>query len=334
MSSSGQILLPKDFDVNKINFGSLKTLESGGKTLYINYNKDKFIVQTPEMHIPFGLSNSNDFNRSKNQEIDRPDKWYFDLSFRDMENRPMLQQFFKMMEEMDEKVLDAALQNSQAWFKKKHTNKDVLRELYTPLLKYGKDKDTGDRLPYPPTVKVNLPFANGDFVPDVFDNKKNKIRLADVETKGAKAAVIMQCTGMWIVSGRFGCTWKALQVRISPPSSLKEFAFAPTEEDELNMEESDVDEDAPSNAKPASSSGRGKGGENNAAEPSSNKPPRTIESSDDEDQGAANPGGAGDIENDEDDDIKAQGGGAGAMDEDDEDDLEPPPSKPSAKGGR
>lgn len=246
--SREQIVLPKDFDINKVSFGNLKTLESGGKSLYLNYAKEKFIVQTPEMVIPFGINNSNSFIKGGAEESGKPDKWSFDLSFKGLENRPLLQHFKTMLETIDEKIVETACSNAQAWLKKKDATKAIIQEFYTPTLKYGKDKDTGERLDFPPTVKVNLPFDNNkkEFTMDVFDNKKNKVNLSDIEVKGAKAAVIMQCMGVWIVSGRFGCTWRALQVRISPSATLKEFAFTHTEEDDMEIDgdESDLEDGA------------------------------------------------------------------------------------------
>lgn len=241
MSSS--IVLPNEFDVSKVNFGSLKTLESGGKSLYLNYSGDKFIVQTPEMHMPYGLTSSNQFNKN-DTDTSKPEKWSMSLSFRDMDNRPMLQKFFNMIQEMDKKIVETACEKSFEWLRKKNTSREIIQELYTPMIKYAKDKNTGEQLDFPPTIRVGLPFQTGEFKVETYDNKRNKVRLNDVETKGAKVAVIMQCMGVWIVSGRFGCNWKALQVRITPPATIKEFAFLKTEEDNsLEMEESDVEDD-------------------------------------------------------------------------------------------
>lgn len=326
--ASNQIILPTDFDVSKISFGGLKTLESGGKSMYLNYGGDKFVVQTPMMHLPFGITNNNMFNNKGGDSDGKPEKWFMDMSFKDWESRPVLARMLEMMGTMDSKLIDTAFENSFTWFKKKHGSRDIVKELYTPMLKYGRNKETGDPLPYPPTLKVVVPTRAGEgFLPDVYDTKKNKINLADVETKGARAMVIMQCTGIWIVSGRFGCTWKALQIIISPPASLKGFAFLKNGEDDMELEEESDVEEKPPRVTAARSDDAGK--------KSSNKHDDMIESSDDDGNDSGTRSGVGAVgatatavgandkpvtsRDDIDDDIE------------DDDDLEPP-TKSSGRG--
>ena len=43
--------------------------------------------------------------------------------------------------------------------------------------------------------------------------------------KGTKVKMILECNGLWIASGRYGCTWKAVQIRIDAPQSLSGYAF-------------------------------------------------------------------------------------------------------------
>ena len=51
------ILLAKNIDVSKVTFSdNVKTLDNGGKTVYIGYNGQPLYVQTPEMVTPFDSS--------------------------------------------------------------------------------------------------------------------------------------------------------------------------------------------------------------------------------------------------------------------------------------
>lgn len=286
MSSS--IILPSNFSIDNLSFGSVKTLDNGGKVVYMSYNGKPLIVQTPEMIAPYGMSRWNaDGGPSDN------DKFTLEMSFRDKESRPSLQKFHEMLTEVDKKMIDEGMNNSQAWFKKKYSTPEVVEALYTPLVKYPKDKNTGEITDkYPPTFRLSLPMRDGKFTCNAYDNNKEKINLNDVEMKGAKVTAIIQCTGVWLAGGKFGCSWRVLQVRVVPPSTIKGFAFQDIEEDKLV--DSDIDdEDAP--ARPVASRGVTnvvsdsdeeedlKDDEPSSAPPA-NLPKVTVETSDDEDE--------------------------------------------------
>jgi len=50
--------------------------------------------------------------------------------------------------------------------------------------------------------------------------------------KNSKVKVVMRCTGIWNISGKFGCTWQAEQVGLKRASSVEEYAFLDSDSDE------------------------------------------------------------------------------------------------------
>lgn len=239
MSSS--IILPAAFDVSKMTVGNVKSLDNGGKIVYISHSEKPLIVQTPEMTVPFGMSRWN-ADGASSAGAGGFDKYTIELSFKDRETRPSLSKFFDMMSAVDKYMLNNAIDNSQAWFKKKYSTTEIVDALYTPCVKFPKDKATGEITDkYPPTFRLSLPFRNGAFAVETFDNDKNKINLLDVETKGSKVTAIIQLSGVWLAGGKFGCSWKVLQMRVVPPSTIKGFAFQDIDEDKLV--DSDIDDD-------------------------------------------------------------------------------------------
>jgi hypothetical protein len=74
-----------------------------------------------------------------------------------------------------------------------------------------------------------------------------------VDIRGAQVAVIMQCVGVWIVAGKFGCSWNVLQMRVKLPTVQRGFAFntkALEDEEEDEDEDEDVEDDATASAAP------------------------------------------------------------------------------------
>lgn len=268
MASS--IILPSAFDVSMMSFGNVKTLDNGGKMVYVSHKERPFIVQTPEMVAPFGMSR---WNADGIAPGGTADKYTMELSFKDRESRPSLSKFFDMMSAIDKKMLDAAIDNSQAWFKKKYSTTEIVEALYTPCVKFPKDKTTGEITDkYPPTFRLSLPFRNGAFAIETFDNSKNKLDLLSVETKGAKVTAIMQLSGVWLAGGKFGCSWRVVQLRVVPPATIKGFAFKDIEGDKLADNDSDIDDDdADERMLPASS-------------PIQHKKPEILSDSDEEDE--------------------------------------------------
>jgi hypothetical protein len=127
------------------------------------------------------------------------------------------------------------------WLKKQYKSVDVVEALYTPMVKHAKDDK------YPPTFKLSLPHNGSQFTCDVYDGNRNLVDIANLETKGARVSAIIQCVGIWIAGSKYGCSWKVLQMKITPPSSIKGYAFKElnekvedeVEDDEDNVSESD-----------------------------------------------------------------------------------------------
>jgi hypothetical protein len=227
------IVLPSEFSAKKLGFSTPRVLDNGGKVIYISYGNKPLIFQTPEMSCPFGIGHWN--NEGKGN-----DKYTLDLSFKGKETREHLQKFFDALHDLDKTLVKAGLDNSQTWFKKKYASLDVVEALYTPTIKFAKDKATGDVTDkYPPTFKINIPYRDGHFDCEAYDKARNMVDLSTVETKSATVSAIIRCTGIWIAGGKFGCSFKVLQMRISPPSTIKGYAFKELD-DKAN---DDIDDD-------------------------------------------------------------------------------------------
>ena len=217
--SSSTIISANAFDISKVTFGTPKSLDSGGKHIPVYYDGNQFMVQTPKMRTPYGV------NRWENPGGDF--KLSIDMSFGNFGDDPKLNAFHKMMSELNTAFVREALDNSNAWFKKKFSSIDVIDALYTSLIKVSKDKVTHEPSDiYPPTFKLSLLQRNGADTFTVYDAAKEKTELSQVEMKGADLLAIIQCNGIWIAGGKFGCTWRAVQMKVFPSKShLPRFAF-------------------------------------------------------------------------------------------------------------
>ncbi len=215
------VVSPASFSVSKITFSPVKTLESGGKQAYLNYDGRPLVMQVGPLETPFGLSVFDKVS---------PPKYSVDLKLRgydDAANHPKTAKIYEALHALDDFMLDQGVKNAVAWFKGAKS-REVLSELYTPTVKFAKDNE-GNLKPYPPTLKLQLKQREGKFDTQVYNDKKQPltdIPLEDVLVKGAVLTVLMQCTGIWFAGGKYGLSWKAIQIRADKvPDSIRGFAF-------------------------------------------------------------------------------------------------------------
>ncbi len=145
---------------------------------------------------------------------------------------PATKKFLENMAAFEKKVKEDAIANSKEWFSKPKMTADAVDALWTPVLKYPKNKDTLEAdTSRAPTIKVKLPFWDNtwkelelydvDMQPVFPDPMNPALSPKDLIAKGSHIAVSIQCGGIWFANGKFGVTWKLFQAIVKPKMSLK-----------------------------------------------------------------------------------------------------------------
>jgi hypothetical protein len=229
-----------EFNPANIKLSKLRTLDNGGKIVYLTHNGKPPVIQTPEMQLPYGLSKwDNDGKQAP--------KYSLDMSFKGMESRELLKKFFDNLNDFDEFMKKEGLANAEEWFKNKKATKDFVSGIYTHLVRRSADDK------YPPTFKMTVPYDHEakQFRCKVFDKvTKEPLDLSEINLKGGKATAIVQCTGVWIAGKGFGTTWKLIQLRVEQSAKITEYAFRDIEGDQADDVESDSDEELDTNPTP------------------------------------------------------------------------------------
>lgn len=145
---------------------------------------------------------------------------------------PATKKFLENMTAFEKKIKEDAIANSKEWFSKPKMTSDAVDALWTPILKYPKNKETLEAdTSRAPTIKVKLPFWDGawkdlelydtDMQPVFPDPMNPALSPQDLIAKGSHIAVSIQCGGIWFANGKFGVTWKLFQAIVKPKMSLK-----------------------------------------------------------------------------------------------------------------
>ena len=241
------VILPKNFNVDKLKYSELKVMKSGAKSIYINNNGAKVNIQTPILSIPYGVNDNMQFIKKDEGRKDEERKYDITLSFKGMDENPKIKVFHDKMKELEQKVIDDAFANRLVWFKNNFSgNKDVVSNMFTPIVKHDKDKTTGEYAnKYPPTLKAKIPYNSleNKFDFDCYDMDNNESNFHDIlaNLKGGKGQFIIQLSGIWFSAGMFGCSWKIVSAKFQQLNTSK-LTFVADSDDELNNGDDDDDD--------------------------------------------------------------------------------------------
>ena len=208
-------------------YGKPNINKKGGKSINIlNSTTKKWLTLHTPMMMTYGV----------NQRVNDDGTINYDMSLqfpRDEFSNKETQGLKTMMMEMEEKIIQDAFANSRDWFGKKYSSIDVLRELWSPMLKFPKNKDDGSTdTTRPPTLKVKLPIykrdGKDDIKFDLFDTKSRSIfpneegqTPDELVQKGANVWCVITSGGIWFANGKFGVTWKLNQAVVKPPDTFE-----------------------------------------------------------------------------------------------------------------
>ena len=232
----------RNVDISKIRFADVKTTDSGGKTAYINYGTEPLYIQTPALKTAFTMSKYG-ADKDKPLEIipDVVEKYGLQLNLGTAEVNKSVQSFFKLIKDIDNKVINAGTENSKKWFGKEQ-GVEVVKEFYSSCLIYYKDKDTGEISDkYAPTFRLNIPVVNGKIKTDCYDEDGNPFDVPFPIERGTKVTAILQVSSIWFVGkNKFGVSFRPVSLKVVPNvTNFKSFAFKddPDDNDEASDEQ-------------------------------------------------------------------------------------------------
>ena len=207
-----------------VTFTKAKVNANGRKQIGILSSKNKKSVHlsTPLM-LTWGVNEYTDDNtgtKSYDMALQFPNDEY---------NNPDCIQFLKNMQELETRVKEDAITNCKDWLNKNKITSDAVDALWTPMLRYPKDKDSGDYdYSRPPTLKVKIPFWEGEYKNvEIYDDKEEQlfpntgnVFPNELISKGSQVATLISCGGIWVANGKFGITWRLFQAVVKPRVSL------------------------------------------------------------------------------------------------------------------
>ena len=164
-----------EFDNSKWKYTKVNVNKVGGKSVGIsNSNTNKVLMVTSPLMMTWGV-NANDYDNTGTPKYD------MSLQFpreNDPNHSDHTTSFLNGLEAMETKIKEDAVTNAKDWFNKSKMSAEVVEALWSPMLKYSKNPDTGepDKTKAPRLV-VKLPYYSDkdkyDF--EFYNTQKEKI---------------------------------------------------------------------------------------------------------------------------------------------------------------
>lgn len=202
-----------DLNIDNIRYLSQQNLENNEKFIRIKYSEnDPFCIQTPFLSIPFGIGKNITTNLH-----------YLDLSLTNSDNN-----FKKIFQELDSKILNDAFIRKNEWFKDSNYDADrdfklFINNIYNKQIKTNMNDLEDIYFDY---IRVYLPKIDNKWYFEIFNEDKNNITENDEIEENIDCRCILYCDGLWFEDNEFGVSWRMGQMQIkSNNSTLKEFSF-------------------------------------------------------------------------------------------------------------
>jgi hypothetical protein len=250
MTSTKQILSGTSFDAhNDIKYSKPKADSRGGKSIGIlnAAANTATYISTPLM-LTWGVNEYVD---------DKSGRVSYDMALQfpsDEYAKEETTNFLNNMKELEDRFKADAIKNSKEWFGKAKMTEDTIDALWTPMLKYPKDKNTGEPdYERSPTLKIKIPYWEGEWKTELYDVNQtpifpdadgSNITPKDLISKGSHVALVILCGGMWFAGGRFGVSWKLFQGVVKPKATMRGMCHIQlSSEDKKKLENQNIDEE-------------------------------------------------------------------------------------------
>jgi hypothetical protein len=177
--------------------------KQGGQSIPLKYNgTTSYMIQTPVLSVPFRIS---EYTPDAG-----PTKFSLELSFKGHEENHRIKTLMDLIADIDRHLIELAVNNSTAWFGKK-MSKEVVEELYRPLIKPSKHPDK-----YAPTMKTKVRTRrNDESGVDVHavTTENQPFDIMDI-SPGTTVKAIIDIAPIWFVNKQFGTTLTLLAAEI------------------------------------------------------------------------------------------------------------------------
>jgi len=251
MSSNNETVIISGDSFNPkvdIKYTKPKVNANGGKSIGIlNAKANKSLYLSTPLMLTWGVNEYVD---------DKSGRKTYDISLQfpqEEYHTKSTKAFLKSIQDFENKIKKDAVENCKDWMNKNKMSAEVVDALFTPILKYPKDKNTGDSdYTRSPTLRIKLPVWEDEWKFELYNLDQDRIFPNDMGTspidlipKASNVATVIQSGGIWFAAGKFGVTWRLVQAVVKPKQSIMGRCHIKlSEEDKQKMASQKDDDDS------------------------------------------------------------------------------------------
>jgi hypothetical protein len=224
--ATNAIIPASTLDINKVSFGDIRLNKAGGKSVPIKYAGQNLQIRLPKMMYPMGVNikeTENGTTHTLSATLKGCDAFAKDRAGPEVGE---LGGLYNFLQDLQEKLLQAATAQSVKWFGKAR-KEDVLRDTMKMFLSPSVEKINGEWVPtgkYPPSFRMKVPVYDGQVSMDVVSHDGKPLdvtpeNLAQVFPKRVEASIAV-APSVYVSGQGFGVTWRIIFARVSPPQRL------------------------------------------------------------------------------------------------------------------
>jgi len=226
MNTANNIKTFDTFNPENIKYSQPKQSGQGGKNVKVIDRETNawLVISTPPM-LSFGISDYKDPNSgigNKRFELTQifPSEDYKTEELNIFKNKLLA---------LETKIREDALKNSKLWFGKEYKDLNVIDALWTPMLKFSKDKVSNEyNYNKAPSFRSKVRCYDGSWKCEIFnddgdilfpDSDNPDLEPMDILEGGKKSIVsaVLICGGLWFTNGKFTLTWELAQAVVQKP---------------------------------------------------------------------------------------------------------------------
>lgn len=219
--STNAIISLRNLDINRVSFVVGKAQNGRNPSISIKYDGQNIGIRLPRLGFPGGVLIRDGDDGKTTYTLIGSLKGCDPYGKERANDSDDTGRFYNFLLDLEEKIIQAAVENSVKWFGKKRSE-EAIRDGFKHLMRLSVDKVDGEYIPngkYPPSVTLKVPVYDGQVKIDIVDSKGNPVyaspaSLASVFPKGVEANVAVSASVYIMAGGGFGVTWRVTHTQV------------------------------------------------------------------------------------------------------------------------
>jgi hypothetical protein len=233
----------RNLDVNKISFVPGPAKSGRNPSINLKYDGQNLQILVPRLGFPGGVmvrtdEKSGATSYSLMGTLAGCDPFAKERSPAEGSD---VQRFYNFLLGLEERIIQAAVENSVKWFGKKRSEEGI-REGFNRVIGTSKDNVDGEWVPngkYPPSFKTKVPVYDNRVSTEIVDGLRNPVyvtpdTLTNVFSKGVECNLVVSGSIYVIAGGGFGVTWRLNTAQVFARARISAADIFSPDDDEVD----------------------------------------------------------------------------------------------------